>query len=345
MSALQKPEADPPDGGSVDADGWALLDSLRRRLDDQAAQGRKTQQQVAQLADSIGALVAAQRRRVRWINLNSFVAYLIFTILCGTGAYLLYTNRASELVTAREQAERERDAATRRADELAAKVGAREQGEAAAWEVHQLFERGKRADATTKLDHSGSLALSRTERAVLTARAKESHAAEVEAAYKNAIAAFKAGKFAEITAPLESALVGEPAGPRRAAMHYYAGIAYAKTGALEKAINHLTTAVAADVEHQDARYQLADALDRAGAFAKARVEYDRFATAFPLSPLAAISLRRSATLARMPGAAPPPQVQPKAPPPPPAPAPSVVPPKANVAPTPPPPEPAAPSGE
>jgi len=39
-------------------------------------------------------------------------------------------------------------------------------------------------------------------------------------------------------------------------------------------------------------------LDRSGAFALARAEYDRFATAHPQSALAVFAMRRSATLAR-----------------------------------------------
>jgi len=68
-----------------DAEGWALLEGLRRRLDDQVAQGRKTAAQVGQLAESLAGLVEQQRRRSLWLNVNSFVAYLMFTILCGAG--------------------------------------------------------------------------------------------------------------------------------------------------------------------------------------------------------------------------------------------------------------------
>src|SRR5262252_8260002 len=102
-----------PDGGRSrgEDDGWALLDALRRKLDDQAAQTRRTQDQVTQLAESIAALVAAGRRRSRWLNLNSFVAYLIFTVLLGAGSLFLYRSRADELVEAREHAIGERDTA------------------------------------------------------------------------------------------------------------------------------------------------------------------------------------------------------------------------------------------
>src|ERR1700760_130227 len=94
-SAAPRPE---PEAGQdlAEADGWALLDGMRRRLDEQGAQTRKTAAQVQQLADSIGALVAAQRRRSRWLNLNSFVAYVIFTVLLGGAFYFLYQSRARD---------------------------------------------------------------------------------------------------------------------------------------------------------------------------------------------------------------------------------------------------------
>ena len=311
MSAAPRPKTDPGpppvDDRSrtgSDEDGWALLEALRRRLDDQAALGRKTQVQVGQLADSIAALVAEQRRRSKWLNLNSFVAYLIFTVVVSAGFYALYRSRASELVTARTTAVHERDLATARADEATAKLAARERADATAWEAFELLEAGKRSEAAAKLATLGPQALSRTERAVLAARAHETQVMEVDAALKAASAAFKAGRYADVIAPLEAALVGEPAGPRSGAMHYFLGVAYAKGNDLPRAVSHLQTAVTSDTEHEDVRFQLASALDRAGQYAKARAEYDQFATAHPQSSLAVFAMRRSATLARMPAVAP-----------------------------------------
>ena len=312
MSAipLPQPELEPPPAdtrartGTDDADGWALLEALRRRLDDQAAQGRKTQVQVGQLADSIGALVAEQRRRSKWLNLNSFVAYVIFTVVVGAGFYALYRSRASELVDARDTARHERDLAAQRADEATAKVTARERADAIAWEAFQLLEAGKRTDAAAKLASLGTQPLSRTERAVLAARAHETQVMEVDAALKAAAASFKAGRYGDVIAPLEAALVGEPSGARSGAIHYFLGVAYAKANDLAKATSHLQIAVTADTEHDDVRFQFASALDRSGQYAKARAEYDQFATAYPQLGLAVYAMRRSATLARMPAVAP-----------------------------------------
>lgn len=302
MAAAPVPKPDEPSAepGS-EADGWALLESLRRRLDDQAAQGRKTQAQVTQLAESIAALVAEQRRRSLWLNVNSFVAYLVFTLLCGAGCFLLYRSRAHELTAAREQAIGERDAAVRHADDALARAVARESADTKAWEIYQLLDLGKRAEAVAKLAALRDQPLSRTERTVLAARVHDSQVMEVAAALKVAAAALKAGRPGDVIKPLEAALTTEPPGAQAAMMHYYLGVAYARTE-LAKAAAHLQAAVAGDVDQEDARFQLASVLDRSAAYAQARAEYDRFATAHPQSPLAMFAMRRSATLARLPAA-------------------------------------------
>jgi len=304
VSAASVPKPAEPAEPSSDADGWALLEAMRRRLDEQVTQGRKTQAQVGQLADSIAALVAQQRRRSLWLNVNSFVAYVVFTILCGAGCYLLYRSRANELASARDQAIGERDAAVRRSDEATVRAVAREAAATKAWEVYELLEAGKRGDAVAKLEALRDQPLSKTERAVLAARVHETQVMEVDAALKAAAAALKAGRPADVIRPLEAALSAEPPGMRAATLHYYLGIAYAKTE-LDKAIAHLQAAIAGDVDQDDARFQLASVLDRRGSYGLARTEYDRYATAHPQSPLAMFAMRRSATLTRWPASAPP----------------------------------------
>jgi tetratricopeptide (TPR) repeat protein len=304
VSAASVPKLEEAPEPASDADGWALLEGLRRRLDDQAAQGRKTAAQVTQLAESIAALVEQQRRRSLWLNVNSFVAYLMFTVLCAAGCYLLYRSRAHELIAARDRAVGERATAVRTADDATVRAVAREAADNKAWEVYQLLEAGKRAEAVTKLEALRDQPLSKTERAVLAARVHDTQVMEVDAALKAAVAAFKAGRPGDVIRPLEAALTGEPPGSRAATIHYYLGVAYARTE-LDKAIAHLQAAIAGDVDQDDARFQLASVLDRSGAWAQARAEYDRFATAHPQSQLAVFAMRRSATLMRLPAVAPP----------------------------------------
>ena len=298
MAAAPAPKPDEPADPGSDAEGWVLLENLRRRLEDQAAQGRRTQAQVTQLAESIAALVAEQRRRSLWLNVNSFVAYLVFTVLCAAGCYLLYRSRVHEVTVVRDQAIGERDAAVRRADDAAARATAREAADTKAWEVYELFEGGQRSDAVSRLAALRDQPLSKTARAMLAARARDSQAVESDAALKAARAAVKAGRPAEAIKPVEAALQAEPSSPRAAQLHYYLGLGYARSD-LDKAIAHLQAAIAGNVEQDDARFQLASALDRSGAYAQARAEYDRFATAHPQSQLAVFAMRRSATLARV----------------------------------------------
>lgn len=304
MAAAPRPQTSEepvdPTGAASDADGWALLEGLRRRLDEQANQHRKTQTEVRQLADSIGALVSEQRKRSRWLNVNSFVAYVMFTLLLGGAFYLLYQNRARDLVGDRERTISERDAAVRRADEALAKLAARDAADAKAMEAFALLDAGKRDLAAKKLVELDNAPISKLDRTVLDARAKAAEVMQVESTLKATTAAFKSGKHADMIAPLEAALVLESQGTRAAQMHYYLGVAYAKTGVLDKSIENLQAAVEANVDVEDARFHLASVLDRAGQWGKAKVEYDRFATAHPMSSYAAFAMRRGAALDRMP---------------------------------------------
>jgi len=118
---------------------------------------------------------------------------------------------------------------------------------------------------------------------VLETKAKQAEVVQIDLAIKNAATSFKAGRHADAVAPLEAALALDPDGPRAPLMRYYLGVAASKAGALDKAIIHLQGAVDGNVDLEDARFHLASALDRAGHWGKAKIEYDRFATAHPMS--------------------------------------------------------------
>lgn len=258
------PSADPAPADS-DAEGWALLDGLRRRLDDLGTQTRKTGTQVGQLAASIAAMVDAQRKRSRWLNINSFVAYVIFTLLCGGAFYFLYQSRTRELVNARNRAAAERDAAAKRADAATAALAAHEA-------------------ANAKMAAAARIAQSNREQwqPILTA----------------ANAAYKLGRYNEVLTTLDQAR--GRIGATTADAHYLMGLAAVKAEQFANAVTHLRTAISSEVAQEDARFQLATALDRAGHKATARLEYDRFVAEHPQSPSAAVAQRRSAALAHNP---------------------------------------------
>jgi hypothetical protein len=296
-------DAGAADKAEADA-GWALLDALRRKLDDQAGQQRKLSAQVVELADSIGALVAEQRKRSRWLNLNSFVAYLMFTVLCAGAFYFMYQSRAREVIGARDRAAAERDTAGKRADEADAKLAARDAADAKAWDTFEQLEAGKRDAAGKAMGELAYAPLGKLEREVLAERAKHADSLQVEAALKGAAVSYKAARFAEVSALLTPALALDHGGTHAAELHYWIGMAHEKAGETAPAVEHLEAAVTGDVAQDDARYWLATALDKAGQWGKARAEYDRYATAHPQAGLAVYAQRRSATLARMPAVAP-----------------------------------------
>src|SRR5687767_7811711 len=182
------------------------LDVLRRKVDENAALIRRNQLALSELADSVGKLVAQQRRRERFFTLNSFVAYLLFTVLLGGGFFALYTSRADELVAARDRAREDRDVAIRRGDDLAAELAAREESAARALAYWKLLEEGKRDEAIAQFGEVTAAPLTPTERAVFAAREKEARAAIVDAGYLAGLDAFRANKLGEAIPLLERAL-------------------------------------------------------------------------------------------------------------------------------------------
>lgn len=249
------------------------LDGLRRRADDQATLLRKHQASVTQLADTVAALVALGKKRNRWINLNSFVAYVLFTMLLGGAMLVVYRSRVRELEAGRALAIAERDQAR------AGKGGA-------------------------PIDHAAALAaLTPAERALLAAPAPASVAPAPVAtapAGDDGVAAFKAGAWTEAAAKLDRAIAAAPDAPGAAQLRYYRGVATWKLGDYRAAADQLERALTGtlDATAADARYFFAAALDRLGEVDRARVEYDRFATQYPKNTYAVYARRRSALLAR-----------------------------------------------
>ena len=295
------PEAEQPTSAET---LWAMLDALRRKLDDNATVGRKTQQAMVQLADSLANQVASNRQRTRWLNLNSFVAYVLFTMILGAGFLLLYRVRTSGLLADRISAQHEREAAVTRAIQAETQLRERNGADAAVWDVYALLTTGKRQAGLTALAGLANAKLSKTERAVFAELEQRTRAELVDDQYRIGLAAFRTGKFADVVANLGAALSIESKGQRAAAMRYYLGVAQLKLLHPEAAVVALEHALGADVEIEDARYYYASALDALGQAARARAEYDRFATKHPLSPLTMSATRRSAVLARGPAVAP-----------------------------------------
>jgi hypothetical protein len=304
MTALAPLPPQPTEPARDEVELGAELDNLRRKADEQSALLRKHQAAVTQLADSVAALVALGKQRNRWINLNSFVAYVLFTMLLGGAMFVLYRSRVGELEARRAQAVAERDHAKSAAH-------AAPHDDVAAAALYALVKAGDDAGLLAREAELATAPLTVTERAMLAdaiaaakARAGQGGGGgggggASTGAVDDGLVAWKAGRWAEAAPALERALLDAP--PARAAqLHYHLGVARWKLGEHAAAADQLEQALAGklDASAVDARYLYAASLDRLGSGARARAEYDRFATAHPKSPLAVYARRRSAALAR-----------------------------------------------
>jgi tetratricopeptide (TPR) repeat protein len=301
MSAADPSPPDAPAPSALEVVA-AELESLRRKVDDNAALVRRNQLALTELAENVGKLVAEQRRRERLLSLNSFVAYVLFTILLGGGFLLLYQSRADALVAARDRTRRDRDVEKRRADDLAADLAARDAASQQALAYWKLLESGQRDEAIARYGAVQGAALTPTERELFAAREKQARAEIIDSGYLAGLDAFRAARYKDAIPMLERALGYEQEGPRAAQMRYYLGVALVKTGVPVDGEKQLTLALAGRVDENgvvDARFWLATALEKQKRYGEARAEYDKFATAQPKHPLAWAARRKSAALARV----------------------------------------------
>ncbi len=287
--------------GSQADDVRAEIEALRLRLDEQGALLRRTHQAVASLADSLGKVVAQQRRRERGLNLNSFIAYMLFTVLLGGAFFMLYSVRAGDLLSARDSAVRAREDARARLQAIESEHSERERAATQALSYYQLLREGRHAEAVARYPEIERQRLTATEAAVFASGVDEARGSLVDAGYLAGLDAFRGGDLDTAVSEFKTAIAYEDSGPRVAQMRYYLGVALSKQGDHEAAVRNLELAIAGGVEQQDAvdvRYQLAVALEGLGEFDKARAEYDRFASAYPRLPLSWTARRSATRLAR-----------------------------------------------
>ena len=277
------------------------IEGLRRRLDEQGTLLRRTHTAVTSLADSLGKVVERQRKRDRWINLNSFVAYTLFTLLLGGGFFMLYDQRAGDLLAAHEEVRQERDAAREDVVRLQDEGKARDTAEKTAHEYYKLLREDRRAEAIARYPELESLQLTATERALFTDGVKQARSQIVDAGYLTGLDAYRAGDLDKAVTELRTALAYEAEGPRAAQMRYYLGLSYYKKADYDDAARHLELALAGRVDQAgvtDVRFYLATCLEKIGQLEQARTEYDKFASANPNHEWTVTARRRSAQLAR-----------------------------------------------
>lgn len=271
--------------------------TLRARVEEQAALTKRMEDALRRLAES---LVARKRAFDRLLSLNSFAAYVLFTVLIGGGFFLLYQSRVGDLVDAEREAAQARDRARERADELQRKLDARRAAAGAALSYYELVDDGdprRILAAYPQLDHG---ALTPTERAVFDAAAQAARERIAGERADGGLEAYRQGDYASAADELSRAVARAGETERAAVLRYYLGLSQARLGDHADAAHTLELALAGRVEREglaDARYHFAAALEAIGETGRARAAFDRFADENPASPHAARARERAAALA------------------------------------------------
>ncbi|MBI4510697.1 MAG: tetratricopeptide repeat protein [Deltaproteobacteria bacterium] len=277
---------------------------VRRDVGDAHAMAIRTHNTVATLAASLREVLQRQERLERGLNLNSFVAYVIFTVLLASGFFLLYRSRAERLVVERDQAMQQREVAAKETAHLKDKLKAREEAERKGRAFWQLIVDGKKAEAIAAYPEIAKEPLSPVEAQVFQDSVARARAEIVDAAQAEGLEAFRAQQWKRASTAFRRALSYQDEGPRAAQARYYHGVSLHKQGDYAEGARQLDLAVAGSVERtvgQDARYYLASALEMLRQLERARAEYEKFAATYPAHPLSGTARRKVMELAaRMP---------------------------------------------
>lgn len=297
------------------------IKELRGAVEDRTEAIDQTLDASSQVARAMEQLVARQNTKNRFQQLNSFVAYVIFTVLLGGAFYVLYTSRSASIIAARDEAEDAAQAARARARELQDSQVGRKRSSRAAAEYYGLIREGRHSEVISGFDALEELTLSETERAVFDDGLKRAKADMVDAGYLAGVEAFRRNDFESATAELRRGLAYAEEGARAAQMRYYLGISLSRQGSQEEAVRQLELAIAGRVEQagiDDARFHLANTLVQFGRLDEAREAYGKFASKHPNHRFAQMSRRKAAQIMRaarererMAREAPPPQPPPK----------------------------------
>lgn len=279
----------------------SLRERVENRLAEQSAAAERSYEATCSLADSLAEVLKRQRRYERSLTLNSFVAYLIFTLLLGGGFFLLYRMRVGELVGESVRYRAERDSAMKKAHELDRALAARKAGEQAAYSYYQLLRDGRTEEAVRRHAELGKLALTPTERELFEERIKRSRSELVDAAFAAGVSALRRNDLGLAQSELTRGLGLSPEGTRAAELRYQLGMALLKAGKVPEAARELELAVAQGIDKlggQDAHFHLGAALEKQGKLPEAQRSYERFIAAQPRHWLSRLARGRVAQLAR-----------------------------------------------
>ncbi len=277
------------------------IKELRDVVEDHTEAIDKTLDASSQIARAMEVLAQRTKSRNRAQQLNSFVAYVLFTVLLGGAFYVLYQSRSASLTTARDEALASAQEARARARDLQDSQVDRKRSARAAAEYYRLIREGRSSEVIAGYDALEELELSETEREVFVDGLKNARAEMVEAGFLAGVEAFRRNDFEAATAELRRGLAYADDGQRMAEMRYYLGISLSSQGSQPEAIEQLEKAIEGKVEQagiDDARLHLALTLVKAGSMTDARQAFTKFAAKHPNHRFAQMARRKAALIMR-----------------------------------------------
>jgi len=231
---------------------------------------REPGQGAGDLAAAVRDLADRIRRQDRLLNLNSFAAYLLFTLLLGTCFYFLYSGRTGAADAERDAALAARDAAQERAEVAARRLAARDAADRASAELLELLRQRRQRDAIAAHGKLADLDLTQAQRQFLTDAVNRARAElAAEAAVRARLSFDRRDVERARDAARDGLALAAEAGPALAPAHA-----------------------------SELRYLLAASLDKLGQPAEARAAYTAFLAAAPAHPLAPRARQRLARLPR-----------------------------------------------
>ena len=239
---------------------------------------------VRALADSIERVVARQDRYERGLTLNSFVAYVLFTVLLVVMFLLLYHVRARQLVAETRAVEKRAGEYKARAESAQASLDAREAAARGALSLWSLLDEGRKEEALDAYPKLPRAHLSSVEKKLFDKEITAARAELVENSFREGLGLFNGDQYARAAPAFRRALAHEENGPRATQSRYYYGVSLFKVGDYKEAVQALDKAIQAGVERgvgPDARYFLGAALEKLGDGKRAAIEWEKFLAAHP----------------------------------------------------------------
>jgi len=277
------------------------IKELREVVEDHTEAIDKTLDASSQIARAMEVLAQRTKSRNRAQQLNSFVAYVLFTVLLGGAFYVLYQSRSAAITSARDEALESAQEARARARDLQDSQVDRKRSARAAAEYYRLIREGRSSEVIAGYSALEELDLSETEREVFVDGLKNARAEMVEAGFLAGVEAFRRNDFEAATAELRRGLAYADEGQRMAEMRYYLGISLSSQGSQPEAIEQLEKAIEGRVDQagiDDARLHLANTLVKAGSLPEARQAFLKFATKHPNHRFAQMARRKAAQIMR-----------------------------------------------